>query len=376
MTRMLTKTRAVAVVAALLTLVAVLVTANRGGADAHGSLVFPKSRTYACYLDGKAGGGNLQATNPACKEAIARGGTQPLYDWFGNNISDAAGRTVGYIPDGKLCGPTPKYDAYNAPRADWPADPVKSGPVTVRYGANAGHGGNWRLWITKEGYDPTQPLKWSDLEDKPFSTYDTGAGVNADHPGVDDHTGVVYNDYVWTATLPARTGRQLILSVWTRAKGDSPETFYDCADVDFGGGSATPGTTTPRPTTPRPTTPSTSVPNPGPTTPPATEPPAPTGPRSCSASVKVVSSWAGGYQGEVTVTNTGGETLAGWIAGVDLPAGSTVSQGWNGEYFPWGDSAVTVWSTGWSGTVKPGATVTSGFLASGSGTPGAFGCLA
>src|SRR3954447_760938 len=246
MTRMLTKTRAVAVVAALLTLVAVLVTANRGRADAPGALIFPQSRTYVCYKRLVAAGSTLRPDNAACQAAIdaSPSGRQPLYDWFGNLISDAAGRTVGYIPDGHLCGPTPKYDTYNLARADWPASAVKPGPTTITYSANAGHGGHWRLWITKDGYDPTQPLKWSDLEDQPFSRYDIPAGQGGiSVPGVD------FPVYQWGATLPARTGRHLIYSVWERDAGDSKETFYDCADVDFGGGGGTTNPTPPRPTT-------------------------------------------------------------------------------------------------------------------------------
>lgn len=38
--------------------------------------------------------------------------------------------------------------------------------------------------------------------------------------------------YTFPATLPTRTGRQLIYQVWQRT--DSPEAFYGCADVVFG----------------------------------------------------------------------------------------------------------------------------------------------
>src|SRR5689334_560124 len=105
---------------ALLAVAAVTVTGavlvrTGGTALAHGSMVWPASRTYACYEDGRAGsgGGDLLPTNPACVDAVALGGKQPLWDWYGNLISNAGGRSREIISDGHLCGPATKYDAYN-----------------------------------------------------------------------------------------------------------------------------------------------------------------------------------------------------------------------------------------------------------------------
>ncbi|NUS65020.1 MAG: lytic polysaccharide monooxygenase, partial [Saccharothrix sp.] len=138
---------------------------------AHGSMVWPGSRTYLCYQDGRAGsgGGDLQPTNPACVAAVAQGGKQPLWDWYGNLISNAAGRHREIIPDGSLCGPTTKYDAYNLSRADWPVTQVTANAsVTFKYNAWAPHPGTWEQYVTKDGFDVTKPLKWSDLEPVPF----------------------------------------------------------------------------------------------------------------------------------------------------------------------------------------------------------------
>ncbi|NEE17177.1 lytic polysaccharide monooxygenase, partial [Streptomyces sp. SID7499] len=46
--------------------------------------------------------------------------------------------------------------------------------------------------------------------------------------------------YVFDGTIPERSGRQLVYTVWQRS--DSPEAFYACSDVTFGGGSAGGGT--------------------------------------------------------------------------------------------------------------------------------------
>lgn len=193
-------------------------------AQAHGAAVAPGTRTYLCYTDGRRSGGDLAPANPACKAAIAAGGKQPLWDWFGVLRGDGAGRTRGYIPDGKLCsGGNPKYAAYDLARADWPATRLTAGARwTFRYNAWAPHPGVFTLYVTRDGYDPRKPLRWDDLESAPFSTWKETV---ANAPG----------EYRWAVTLPAgKTGRHVIYSVWSRT--DSKETFYNCSDVIFDGG--------------------------------------------------------------------------------------------------------------------------------------------
>lgn len=197
-----------------------------GVAHAHGGMTYPATRTYACYVNGLEGGqgGDLAPTNPACAEAIARGGKTALWNWFGNLISDAGGRHRQIIPDGKLCGPTPTFDAYNMARTDWPTTELTSGAtVTLRYNAWARHPGTWEQYVTKDGWNPNAPLKWSDLEPAPFDTV-TNPPVNGSGP----HGA----EYTWSAQLPSgKSGRHIIYSIWQRS--DSPEAFYNCSDVIF-----------------------------------------------------------------------------------------------------------------------------------------------
>ena len=44
---------------------------------------------------------------------------------------------------------------------------MTAGSHTFRYKGTAPHKGSFELYVTKDGYDPTKPLKWSDLEPKP-----------------------------------------------------------------------------------------------------------------------------------------------------------------------------------------------------------------
>ncbi|MFD8999350.1 lytic polysaccharide monooxygenase auxiliary activity family 9 protein [Streptomyces abikoensis] len=185
-----------------------------GPADAHGSMSDPVSRVAACFAEGPE-----HPRSAACKALVAAGGTQPLYDWNEVNIGTAAGRHRQIIPDGKLCSAgRAKYRGLDLPRADWPGTRLAPGAHTFRYRATAPHRGTFELYITKDGYDPKKPLKWSDLEAKPFAK-------------VTDPT-LRNGSYVFDGKLPKRSGRHLIYSVWQRS--DSPEAFYTCSDVDFG----------------------------------------------------------------------------------------------------------------------------------------------
>ncbi|WP_406150361.1 lytic polysaccharide monooxygenase [Streptomyces sp. NBC_01012] len=194
-------------------------------AAAHGSLSDPVSRVSACFAEGPE-----SPQSAACKAAVAAGGTQALYDWNGVNIANAAGKHRELIPDGRLCSAgNDKFKGLDLPRADWPSTAMKAGSHTFRFRATAPHKGTFELYLTKASYDPTQPLTWSDLEEKPFAS--------ATDPTLED------GSYVFDGTVPEASGRQLIYTVWQRS--DSPEAFYACSDVVFGGdASATSDTAT------------------------------------------------------------------------------------------------------------------------------------
>ncbi|WP_232075698.1 lytic polysaccharide monooxygenase [Phytohabitans suffuscus] len=320
--------------------------------EAHGAFVSPATRTYACYVDGRAnGGGDLNPTNPACVAAVAQGGKQPLWDFFAVLQSNAGGNHRAIIPDGQLCGGgTTKYAAYNAARTDWPTTQLQSGgTMQFRYNAWAPHPGTWYQYITRDGYDPTQPLKWSDLEATPFDQV-----TNPPTQG-----GPSGSEYYWNTRLPVKQGRHIIYSIWQRS--DSPEAFYNCVDVQFGG---TPPTTTPPTSAPPTSAPPTSVP-------PTSAPPTTGGPGTCTATTRITSQWSGGFQGEVTVRNNAAAAVNPWTATWTMPAGATINSGWNATVTQSG-TTVTATPPSWGGTsLAPGASVTIGFVSS--GTPGPSG---
>ncbi|MFI6507151.1 lytic polysaccharide monooxygenase [Streptosporangium sp. NPDC050855] len=214
-------------------------------AVAHGSMSNPPSRAYVCKTEGPE-----TAKSAACKAAVAAGGTQAFYDWHEVSRLEAGGNHRQIIPDGQLCGAgRDKYRGLNLARTDWPATRVSTGPLTVTYHATAPHANsNFEFYITRQGYDPSQPLRWSDLEHiRTFNNQNPTQFTN------------------WTINLPQRSGRHILFSIWQRVVG-STEAFYTCSDVEFGGGGPGPSPT------PTPTVTPTVKPTPTPTPTPTSQP--------------------------------------------------------------------------------------------------------
>ncbi|WP_338694915.1 lytic polysaccharide monooxygenase [Streptomyces sp. Q6] len=193
-------------------------------AAAHGTLGDPVSRVAACYAEGAE-----NPTSAACKAAVAAGGSQALYDWNGIRDGEAAGKHQENIPDGKLCSAnSDEFKGMDLARDDWPATKVSAGSYTFSYKVTAPHKGTFNLYLTKQGYDPSKPLAWSDLDLK--------------HPVATKTDPVAEGGYyTFSGTLPDRTGRQLIYGIWQRS--DSTEAFYSCSDVTYGDSAASAGST-------------------------------------------------------------------------------------------------------------------------------------
>ncbi|WP_344088519.1 cellulose binding domain-containing protein [Luedemannella helvata] len=98
-----------------------------------------------------------------------------------------------------------------------------------------------------------------------------------------------------------------------------------------------------------------------PTSNPPTSGPPVTG--SCSATYKLINSWPGGFQGEVTV-KAGSSAITSWRATWTLPSGQTITQLWSGQLSTSG-SNVTVTNMSWNGSLAANATTTFGFLGAG-----------
>ncbi|WP_245814620.1 lytic polysaccharide monooxygenase [Cystobacter ferrugineus] len=192
---------------------------SAGQSLAHGSIEIPISRVYNCYKEGPE-----TPQSAACKAAIAYGGTQAFYDWNGVRQGNANGQHRALIPDGKLCSAANEsHKGLDLARSDWPAKriaPNAQGRFDFVYHATAPHAArSFQFFITRQGYNPSQPLKWSDLEATPFCTVGS--------------TPLQNNRYTLNCPFPTgKTGRHVIYNIWQRS--DSPEAFYACVDVEIG----------------------------------------------------------------------------------------------------------------------------------------------
>lgn len=361
--------RLVALSAATLLASGLAVAIAPSAAQAHGVTMFPGSRTFLCWQDGLRENGQIIAYNPACAAAIAQSGTTPLYNWFAVLRSDGGGRTTGFIPDGQICsgGTGGPYDftPYNAARNDWPKTHLTSGAtIQIRHSNWAHHPGAFHVYITRQGWSPTTPLAWSDLEPIGSVTDPPQSGG----PGA-------LNYYYWNQTLPSgRSGPALLFIHWVRS--DSLENFYSCSDIVFDGGngevtgvgpnqSQPPPTTTqpPTTTTTQPPTTTTQPPTTTTTQPPTTTTSQPPQPGACSATFRLVNQWPNGFQGEVTVA-AGSSPVNGWRVTWTNPSGQSITQVWSGIHQANGQqSAVTPES--WNGSIPANGTTMFGFLGTG-----------
>ncbi|GAB2717143.1 lytic polysaccharide monooxygenase auxiliary activity family 9 protein [Streptomyces bullii] len=184
-----------------------------GPARAHGAPTDPVSRVVACSPEGGDRAGS------ACRAAVAANGA-PFTAWDNLRVAGVGGRDRQVIPDGKLCsGGLPDYRGLDLARTDWPSTRLTpGGTLTMRYVSTIPHTGTFRLYLTKPGYDPAEPLTWSDLPDKPFAEVRDPA--------------LTHGAYRVSATLPEdRAGRHVLFTVWQNSS--TPDTYYSCSDVVF-----------------------------------------------------------------------------------------------------------------------------------------------
>jgi endoglucanase len=101
--------------------------------------------------------------------------------------------------------------------------------------------------------------------------------------------------------------------------------------------------------------------------------PVPTG--ACTATYQQTTVWSGGFQGEVTIKNTGTAAGRTWSATWTNPAGTSVTSLWNGVLSTSG-STVTVRNAAHNGALAPGASTTFGFVGAGPAAIPAITCAA
>ena len=99
----------------------------------------------------------------------------------------------------------------------WYKTPIKSGPLDVTWHLTAPHStSTWDYYITKPGWDPNKPLKFSDF--KEIASFD-------------DHGATPGTEVTHKVNIPDQKGYQVILSVWNIA--NTANAFYQVSDVNI-----------------------------------------------------------------------------------------------------------------------------------------------
>ncbi|WP_225849121.1 cellulose binding domain-containing protein, partial [Streptomyces sp. HPF1205] len=89
-----------------------------------------------------------------------------------------------------------------------------------------------------------------------------------------------------------------------------------------------------------------------------------------SGSCKVIltpQTWTGGYTANVTVANTGSDTVNGWKLGFTLPSGQTITNAWNATISP-SSGSVTATNVSYNAQILPGGSQSFGFQGTDTGS--------
>jgi len=199
-------------------------------ATAHGYSTFPKARQLICAEEGGVWSGSPPMAGCATMKDIS--GTYPFVqiNEVSINIPDYNNQATveAAVPDGTLCHANDDrkrgLSATNNPAA-WTRTTLQPGTFSYTFNATAPHNPSfWKFYITKQGTDLNQPLKWSDLE---LIKEDNGTTVES--------------TYTTELTIPNdRSGDHILFVRWQRIDPVG-EGFYNCSDITIDNGTVTTG---------------------------------------------------------------------------------------------------------------------------------------
>ena len=293
----------------------------------HGSMADPISRSYKIFLDNPE-----TPQTAAASAAIAVAGTQAFYDW-----NEVTRNIPGYdypatIPDGQLPGAgRDKYAGLNLARTDWFATPAVAGPRVCRFFTTTPHDPSFfKAYITRDGYDPRQPLRWADLV--PVAGGETATLAGSCGKGSTDcycGTSGAGMSYYMTLQIPARVGRHVLYVTWQRIDPNN-EVFFSTSDLDFGGVDY--GDTGAPPIIP------------------------------AAVTFAFTNQWTGGGQGNFRITNASNYAIRGWKLEFDWTA--TVGSVWSGVLQSQVGNHYVVTNAAYNEVILPGESVDVGCTAS------------
>lgn len=171
--------------------------------SAHGYVVSPESRGYACKL----------GQNADCGAII----------WEPQSLEAPKGFPQSGPADGRIASAGAAHfaplDAQTATR--WSKRNLQPGSNRFTWRFTANHSTHtWRYFITRQGWNPNLPLSRSSFDLTPFCSVEG----NYRQPPM---------EVTHTCNVPNRSGYHVILAVWDI--GDTANAFYNVIDVNVGG---------------------------------------------------------------------------------------------------------------------------------------------
>lgn len=177
--------------------------------QAHGYVLSPESRSYACKTTSNANCGAVQ--------------------WEPQSVEGPSGFPESGPADGKLAsaanGAFSPLDEQSPSR--WAKTDLKAGWNKFSWQFTANHvTRNWRYYLTRQGWDQNQALSRASFDLAPFCVVDGGM--------VQPPKLVTHDCYV----PEGRSGYHVVLAVWE--VGDTTNSFYNAIDVNLDSGPVVP----------------------------------------------------------------------------------------------------------------------------------------
>ncbi|MGR5261199.1 lytic polysaccharide monooxygenase [Vibrio astriarenae] len=199
-------------------------------AHAHGYAYYPEARQSICN-NGTFWGGDHESE--ACEEVYNVSGGYPMTQY--HEVAINIPRPLYYdfdivkesIPDGTLCSANDSQKrGLDIAHTEWTRTELNPGTFEYAFKATAKHNPSyWEIYLTKEGVDVTQPLKWGDLE-----LIAEAGNILADEQDF----------YRMDVTIPSdRSGDAILYTRWQRDDA-AGEGFYNCSDITITGDGGTP----------------------------------------------------------------------------------------------------------------------------------------
>lgn len=170
-------------------------------ASAHGYVTSPKSRAYLCKTGANTDCGAIQ--------------------WEPQSLEGPSDWPVGGPPDEQVASAgNARFGELDVQaRSRWKKNTASAGTRKFKWSLTAAHvTRNWRYYITRADWNPSQKLTRASFETAPFCTADGGM----QQPPM---------EVTHKCTLPARSGYQIVLAVWEI--GDTANSFYNVIDLNF-----------------------------------------------------------------------------------------------------------------------------------------------